>query len=78
MMILYAYSKPSSAHSVIRHPIPASLLKNLVEGHAINIGLHRSVEGVKAALKSTMTGISTTSSFKKYTYWLWLYTLAHQ
>jgi hypothetical protein len=78
MMILYAYSKPSSAHSTPHHPIPASLLKNLVEGHAISAGFHRSFEGVKAAVKSIGTASTTTSAYKRYTYWLWLYTLAHQ
>lgn len=78
MMILHAYSRPSPNSPAIPQAIPAPLLKALVEGYAINIGLHRSVEAVKLALKSHTVEIATMPEFKKYTYWLWMYTLAHQ
>ncbi|KIX99669.1 uncharacterized protein Z520_04304 [Fonsecaea multimorphosa CBS 102226] len=77
LLILYAYARPSPAGTATRHPIPTSVLKALVEGHAINIGIHRSVEGVKKDLISGRKDISRTIEYKKYTYWLWLYTMAH-
>ncbi|OQV01839.1 hypothetical protein CLAIMM_07130 [Cladophialophora immunda] len=77
LLILYAYARPSPAGTGTRHPIPTSVLKALLEGHAINIGIHRSVEGVKADLVSGRKDINMTIEYKKYTYWLWLYTMAH-
>ncbi|OAP56496.1 hypothetical protein AYL99_09675 [Fonsecaea erecta] len=77
LLILYAYARPPPANTATCHPMPTSVLKALVEGHAINIGIHRSVEGVKADLISGRKDINKTIEYKKYIYWLWLYTMAH-
>ncbi|KIW93703.1 uncharacterized protein Z519_05017 [Cladophialophora bantiana CBS 173.52] len=77
LMILYAYARPSPAGTATRHPVPTSVLKALVEGHVIDIGCHRSVEGVKKDLIAGRRDINKTIEYKKYTYWLWLYTMAH-
>lgn len=78
LMILYAYARALTAGPPSQHPFPGSLLKGLVEGYAMNFGLHRAVEGVKAAVRSGTADITMLDDYKKYTYWLWLYTTSHQ
>ena len=83
MMILYAYAEARKQRLGRDAYGPTDVLdfwrlKALTELQAIHLGLHRSVESLRAAVAAGVSSITRTHEYKMYTYWLWLYTMSHQ
>lgn len=81
LVVLYAFSE--AAHSNIHSPhspymLPAQLIKTVTEIYATQLGLHRSIDGVRAILSLPHDELVSNISYKRYTYWLWLFTMSHQ
>jgi hypothetical protein len=82
LIVLYAYAQAVPT-TVQGSQTPSKDLlywriKTFTEAHAIQLFLHRSVEGLRAAVASQEPQISSSYCYKMYTYWLWLYTMSHQ
>lgn len=80
LIILHAYAQPMPGlqSSSTSHMLPCLLIKFLTESYAVHLSLHRAVEDVKVTVRSQTNGFSASEGYKKYTYWLWLFTMAHQ
>jgi|SRR6187402_74669 len=81
LFILYVYSDltpPSQpSESSPKQDILFWPLKSVVEVYAVRLSLHRSVQDLKSELRSNPEGITTSKSYERYTYWLWLFSTAH-
>lgn len=82
LVILHAYSQAipglQTSPSLTPHQFPQYLLKTLTESYAVHLGFHRSVDSVRAMMRTPGRHLTGTDSYKKYTYWLWLFTMSHQ
>jgi hypothetical protein len=82
LIVLYAYAQAVPTTIDDSQLPPKDLLywriRTFTEAHAIQLFLHRSIEGLRAAVASQERQISTSYCYKMYTYWLWLYTMSHQ
>jgi hypothetical protein len=82
LVILYFYancSSPSPRASETSNPeeILYWPLKSLVEVYAFRLSLHKSVEDLKADLRSNKpTPISDMTSYRRYTFWLQIFIMA--
>ena len=82
LIVLYAYAQAVPT-TIEESQTPSKDLlywriKTFTEAHANQLFLHRSVEGLRAAVASQEPQISSSYCYKTYTYWLWLYTMSHQ
>lgn len=81
LMLLFSFAKAVPGlrghSSETRHLFPAPMLKGLTESYAIHLDLHRAVEDVKKAIRLAPQAVVTSDAYKRYTYWLWLFTMAH-
>lgn len=83
LAILYAYRSVRSERrqeNHINHIEEESHLpvKALMETCALKFSLHRSIEGVRAALQNQSADVIKTISYRKYIFWLWLFTASYQ
>ena len=81
LIILYAFSEAGipgtqSPHSAFL--LPVQLLKSVTESFGMQLGLHRSIDGVKRLMSLSHDQWSSKLEYKRYTYWLWLFTMSHQ
>ncbi|KAL7964100.1 hypothetical protein HDV63DRAFT_398890 [Trichoderma sp. SZMC 28014] len=81
LVVLYAFSE--AAHSNVQSPhspymLPAQLIKTATEMYGTQLGLHRSIDGIRAILSLPGDELVSNVSYKRYTYWLWLFTMSHQ
>jgi hypothetical protein len=82
LIVLYAYAQAVPTAIEGSQSPPKDLLywriKTSTEAHALQLFIHRSIEGLRAAVASQEPNISTSYCYKTYTYWLWLYAMSHQ
>lgn len=81
LVVLYAFSEAAlpnvqSPHSP--YVLPTQLIKTVTEIYGTQLGLHRSIDGVRAMLSLPHDQWPSNISYKRYTYWLWLFTMSHQ
>jgi hypothetical protein len=80
LIVLYTYSQALPSPVEDSMSPPKDLLywrvKALTEAYAYRLFLYRAVQGVGAALDFNDRQVSTSYSYKMYTYWLWLYTMS--
>lgn len=81
LVVLYAFSE--AAHSSVHSPhspymLPAQLIKTVTEMYGTQLGLHRSIDGLRAILGLPHSELVLNITYKRYTYWLWLFTMSHQ
>jgi hypothetical protein len=80
LVILYTYADmPPSSQTVDtkgQNILPFWSLKALVEMHAQRLSLPRSVQDLQMEIASGSQSILETMAFQKYSYWLWLFTMA--
>jgi hypothetical protein len=81
LVVLYAFSE--AAHSNVHSPhspymLPAQLIKTVTEMYGTQLGLHRSVDAIRSILSLPSHELTSNISYKRYTYWLWLFTMSHQ
>jgi len=81
LIALYAYADfPSpSSHSSEVSGLGSTLfwpVKSLVEMYALRFSLHTSIQGLRSELRSE-TPIGDAISYRKYTFWLQLFVMAH-
>lgn len=81
LVVLYAFSE--AAHSSVHSPhspymLPAQLIKTVTEIYETQLGLHRSIDGIRAILSLPRNELVLNIGYKRYTYWLWLFTMSHQ
>ncbi|KAL7917374.1 hypothetical protein ACQKWADRAFT_306962 [Trichoderma austrokoningii] len=80
LVVLYAFSEaaPSNLHSSHSlYMLPARLLKTVTEIYGTQLGLYRSIDDVRAILSLPRNELVSNLSYKRYTYWLWLFTMSH-
>ncbi|KAL6889984.1 hypothetical protein GGI43DRAFT_222703 [Trichoderma evansii] len=80
LVVLYAFSE--AAHSNVDSPhfpymLPTQLVKTVTEIYGTQLGLHRSIDGVRTMLSVPHDELLSDVSYKRYTYWLWLFTMSH-
>lgn len=80
--ILYAYWPSATAQTAKKSHQRDALpdhwaLKSQIETLAMRLGLHRSWDQFNACIRRGEPDLSRTYAFRRYTYWLWLYTMAH-
>lgn len=82
LIVLYAYAQAvPSAIKGSQAPAKDLLywrIKTFTEAHALQLFLHRSIEGLRASINAKEPQISKSYCYKMYTYWLWLYTMSHR
>ncbi|KAH8811043.1 hypothetical protein F5884DRAFT_854404 [Xylogone sp. PMI_703] len=78
LIVLHAYPQAPPGLPGDSGQSPRSLIKALIESYAIQLNIHRSVEGVKTAIRTSSGILTASDAYKKYTYWLWLFTMSHQ
>jgi hypothetical protein len=83
LAILYAYrsvkSERRQEHHVNHLEEESHLpVKALMETCALKFSLHRAIEGIRAALQDQPVDIVATMSYRKYIFWLWLFTASYQ
>lgn len=79
LIVLYAYAQtvPYHASGSSSQKWMYLRIKTSAESHALQLKLHRSIEGLGAAMSSQdRRALPKHSVFKMYTYWLWLYTMS--
>lgn len=83
LLLLYAYTEiPTAAQgpkseTEVQSELMFWPLKSLTESYAQRLRCHRSVEGVRAALKAEHGGLAKLTVFKMYSCWIWLFTMSH-
>ncbi|KAL7932820.1 hypothetical protein V8C35DRAFT_64267 [Trichoderma chlorosporum] len=80
LMVLYAFSEvalPNIESPHCPYMLPTQLLKTATEMYGNQLGLHRSIEGARAMLSLPPSQWLASASYKRYTYWLWLFTMSH-
>ena len=81
LIVLYAYAPAVPAATEEPQSHSKELLywriKTFTEAHAIQLFIHRAIEGLRAAIAAQDSQISSSYCYKMYTYWLWLYTMSH-
>lgn len=80
LSVLYAYRTAVSTISSAEGSLEISQrsIKAYIETYAVNLSVHRSISGVKAALRAEDPDVMKTVAFKKYIFWLWLFNMSHQ
>lgn len=80
--VIYAYRQIGASSN--DSPDPAHdeylnqwTLKSAVETFALRLSLHRSGEDVRTLLRNSVPDIATRPEYRRYIYWLWLFTMAH-
>jgi hypothetical protein len=53
-------------------------LKATIETLALRLSLHRVVEEVERMIRTNKPNICLTQSYRRYVFWLWLFTMAHK
>ncbi|KAL7916851.1 hypothetical protein GGI35DRAFT_434116 [Trichoderma velutinum] len=80
LMVLYAFSEVALPNIESPHSpyiLPTQLLKTVTEIYGTQLGLHRSIDGARAMLSLPHNQWLSSASYKRYTYWLWLFTMSH-
>ena len=79
LIVLYAYAQavPGSEAPQLQSKNIYWRIKTFTEAHAIQLFIHRAIEGLRAALAAKEPDISLSYCYKMYAYWLWLYTMSH-
>ncbi|KAH9210049.1 hypothetical protein DL95DRAFT_343628 [Leptodontidium sp. 2 PMI_412] len=79
LSVLYAYRTAVSTISSAEGSLEISQrsIKAYIETYAVNLSVHRSISGVKAALRAEDPDVMKTVAFKKYIFWLWLFNMSH-
>ncbi|KAJ9607129.1 hypothetical protein H2200_008201 [Cladophialophora chaetospira] len=80
--VLYAYRPAADVYQLPAAPTSPPflnrwVLKNSIEAFAIRAGLHRSIDDLRALLRSSSQRTSESLVFHKYIYWLWLVAMSH-
>lgn len=82
LIVLYAYAQAVPAVIEGTQSPSKDLLywriKTSTEAYAIQLFIHRSIEGLRTAVAAQEPQISSSYCYKMYTYWIWLYTMSHQ
>ena len=81
LIILYAFSEASASGAQspnAAYILPVQLLKSVTESCGMQLELHRSIDGVKHLMSLSDDQWSSKLEYKRYTYWLWLFTMSHQ
>ncbi|UKZ61356.1 uncharacterized protein TrAtP1_002622 [Trichoderma atroviride] len=81
LVILYAFSEAAHCNVHSTHSpymLSAQLIKTVTEMYGTQLGLHRSIDGIRAILSLPRNELASNISYKRYTYWLWLFTMSHQ
>lgn len=81
LVVLYAFSEIALPNIESPHSpyiLPTQLLKTVTEIYGTQLGLHRSIDGARAMLSLPHDQWLSSASYKRYTYWLWLFTMSHQ
>lgn len=77
-IVLYAYAKAVPTTPQTRSKdLPFWRVKMSTEAQAIQLFIHRSIEGLRTAVSAQESQISTSYCYKMFIYWLWLYTMSH-
>ncbi|KAK0763389.1 hypothetical protein N5P37_002766 [Trichoderma harzianum] len=80
LVVLYAFSEIALPNIESPHSpyiLPTQLLKTVTEIYGTQLGLHRSIDGARAMLSLPHDQWLSSASYKRYTYWLWLFTMSH-
>ncbi|KAL7781080.1 hypothetical protein V8C43DRAFT_299052 [Trichoderma afarasin] len=80
LVVLYAFSEIALPNIESPHSpyiLPTQLLKTVTEIYGTQLGLHRSIDGARAMLTLPYDQWLSSASYKRYTYWLWLFTMSH-
>lgn len=84
LIVLYSYADltPPTEHNneaTGKDDILYWPLKSLIEVYGLRLNLHRSVQELKEELRSqsNVTGSLESLAYRRYTCWLWLFTMAH-
>ncbi|KIW10472.1 hypothetical protein PV08_11436 [Exophiala spinifera] len=83
LLLLYAYTEiPTAAQgpksgTEVKSELMFWSLKSLTESYAQRLRCHKSVEGVRAALKAGHADTAKLRVFKMYSCWIWLFIMAH-
>ncbi|KAL6691175.1 hypothetical protein J3F84DRAFT_387037 [Trichoderma pleuroticola] len=80
LVVLYAFSEIALPNIESPHSpyiLPTQLLKTVTEIYGTQLGLHRSIDGARAMLSLPHDQWQSSASYKRYTYWLWLFTMSH-
>ncbi|KAL6835602.1 hypothetical protein J3E69DRAFT_372913 [Trichoderma sp. SZMC 28015] len=80
LVVLYAFSEialPNIENPHSPYMLPTQLLKTVTEIYGTQLGLHRSIDGARAMLSLPHHQWLSSASYKRYTYWLWLFTMSH-
>ena len=77
--ILYCYSviQPASDDVCSSDELGVWALKSTLEMVASRLALHRSAEELRSILDSGNEMVIDSSAFRRYIFWLWLYTMSH-
>ncbi|KAK0119957.1 hypothetical protein ONS95_011381 [Cadophora gregata] len=79
ILFLYADLTPPSRSS---NPSATSevqfwYLKSVIEVYGTRLGLHRSLQDLRAEMRSNPDGITETRAYQKYIYWLFMFATSH-
>ncbi|KAE8442670.1 hypothetical protein EG329_002968 [Mollisiaceae sp. DMI_Dod_QoI] len=81
LIALYSYADLTPPSQAARQSSKESLLywsiKSAAEMYGFRLNLHRSIQELKIELRTNSAQIYDTKSYKRYTYWLWLFNSAH-
>lgn len=81
LFILYLYADvtpPSGSLNVSAcSEVQFWYLKSVIEVYAIRLGLHRSVQDLRAELRSRPQTVTETRTYQKYICWLFMFSCAH-
>jgi hypothetical protein len=83
LLILYIFSRSgaverSCGSEVIQSGVNFWSIKLACEAYAVHIGLHRTVDAIHAAWRSSTVLGRTDVRVRLYLYWLWLFATSHQ
>lgn len=81
LIVLYAYADLTPPSQAARATGKESLLywsiKSSAEMYGLRLSLHRSIQELKLELRTNIADVYNTISYRRYTYWLFLYNTAH-
>ncbi|KPI42863.1 uncharacterized protein AB675_1767 [Cyphellophora attinorum] len=83
LLLLYAYCEiPSATQYRDSQADPAQEplfwpLKSLIESYAQRLRCHRAVDSLRESIRARQDGIATSTDFKMYSAWVWLFTMSH-
>lgn len=73
LAVLYAYPTVAVSVQSAERSLSPWAVKSAVESCAMQMSLHQSITDLHALLKSGSTGISSSISYRRCFYWLWLF-----